>query len=52
MTHEKTIRMVDVMSRVLMLSNDLSSSFLVTDRSFRMACLDLIWKPESVIDTV
>ena len=46
MTHERTIRMVEAMRRVLMLSNDRSSSFLVPVSIFRKACLDLIWYPE------
>ena len=44
MMHERIISMVEVMRRVLMLSNDWSSFCLVVPVSiFRNACLDLIW---------
>ena len=50
MMQERTIRMVEEIRRVLMLSNDQSSSFLVVPVSIlRKACLDLIGYPEIVI---
>ena len=46
MMHETIIRLVLVMRRVFIFLNDVFSSLLVPDRSFRRACLDLIWLPK------
>ena len=46
MMHERIIKLVLVMRRMLMLDKDSSSSCLVPDTILSSACLFLIWIPE------